>query len=334
MVAALKTVLMIEDNPADVEIIREELALVRGTEFTVETASNLADGLTYIGEHAVNGILLDLSLPDSHGLETFMRTREQAPELPIVVLTGNEDEELGLQAVREGAQDYIVKGNLKGSGLARAIEYAIERKVVDTKLRRAKELEAISHLSMGMVKDINNVLAVILMNLQSLEWPLRDDDFLSGQIKAARRAVFYGANLTKRLSGLSTEDAFSRKLIDINEQIANMADALSNVAEKGTAVETVFATTVSPVLINTLDLETALIGLVANARDSMLGGGRIVITTEDVKVADGEYAENDVGHGLGLRMISGYIVKSQQNEGFLDAMSMLDQYQQLTELPV
>ena len=153
MGAALKTVLMIEDNPADAEIIREELAMASGVSFELETASNLADGLTYMEEHPVTGVLLDLSLPDSHGIETFKRTRERAPDLPIVVLTGNEDEELGLQAVREGAQDYIVKGHLKGAGLARAIEYAIERKLVDGKLRRARELEAISHLSVGMVKD-------------------------------------------------------------------------------------------------------------------------------------------------------------------------------------
>ena len=84
-------------------------------------------------------LLLDLSLPDSIGRETFLRARAAAPELPIVVLTGAADEAIGLEAVRQGIQDYLLKGQADGAQTARAIRYAIERQRAETELRRARD---------------------------------------------------------------------------------------------------------------------------------------------------------------------------------------------------
>ncbi|MCH8867194.1 MAG: response regulator [Proteobacteria bacterium] len=292
-----KTVLMIEDNPADAEIIREELSMAQSVNFAVETVTTLADGLSYIEEHDVSGVLLDLSLPDSEGIETFKKTRAQAPELAIVVLTGNDDEQLGLQAVREGAQDYIVKGSLNGAGLARAVEYAIERKQMEARHRRVRKMEAVINMSMGIVNDFNNVLATILMKLQVLEWPRCDDEILLEEIGDVRRAVFQGANLTNRLAAFSKSDSLLQEVIDINEQITDSAGLVSAIAGPGIEVVTKLCNDIWHVHIDPLDLETSLVDLVANAKESMPDSGRITITTRNVVVADGEYAENNAGPG-------------------------------------
>ena len=297
MGAMRKTVLMIEDNPADAEIIREELSMAQSVNFAVETVTTLADGLSYIEEHDVSGVLLDLSLPDSEGIETFKKTRAQAPELAIVVLTGNDDEQLGLQAVREGAQDYIVKGSLNGAGLARAVEYAIERKQMEARHRRVRKMEAIINMSMGIVNDFNNVLATILMKLQVLEWPRCDDEILLEEIGDVRRAVFQGANLTNRLAAFSKSDSLLQEVIDINEQITDSAGLVSAIAGPGIEVVTKLCNDIWHVHIDPLDLETSLVDLVANAKESMPDSGRITITTRNVVVADGEYAENNAGPG-------------------------------------
>ena len=120
-------VLLIEDNEDDVLIIRETLAEVRSASFDLECAGRLSTGLERLAAGGIDVVLLDLGLPDSQGLETLGRVHAQAPEAPIVVLTGLKDETLAVKAVQEGAQDYLVKGLVDGKLLARALRYAIER---------------------------------------------------------------------------------------------------------------------------------------------------------------------------------------------------------------
>lgn len=120
-------VLLIEDNPGDVRLIREMLAEARETLFHLESADGLAAGMQQLAKAPVDLILLDLSLPDSQGIETFQKAYAQAADVPIVVLSGSDDEELAMSAVQAGAEDYLVKGQVDGDLLVRAIQYAIER---------------------------------------------------------------------------------------------------------------------------------------------------------------------------------------------------------------
>ena len=134
-------ILLIEDNPGDARLIRELLTEANATGFNVECADHLSMGLHRLGEGGVDVVLLDLGLPDSQGLDTFSRTHEKAPHLPVVVLTGLNDESVGTEAVRLGAQDYLVKGTVDSRLLCRSLRYAIERKRTTQALaRKAKEL--------------------------------------------------------------------------------------------------------------------------------------------------------------------------------------------------
>lgn len=132
-------VLVVEDNPGDARLI--ELALgdpgarLPGARFRVERVGRLAEALARLEQGGVDVLLLDLNLPDVVGLDTFRRVQERLPGLPIVVLSGLDDAELGLSAVAQGAQDYLVKGQVEGPLLARSLRYAIER-------RRAERAEA------------------------------------------------------------------------------------------------------------------------------------------------------------------------------------------------
>ena len=119
-------VLHIEDDPADRRLVEETLREASGSTFTMESSSRLADGLKKLASGKFDVVLLDLSLPDSQGLATFTRARAAAP-VPIVVLTGLDDEELGIQAVRAGAEDYLSKAGIAPATLSHAIRYAIER---------------------------------------------------------------------------------------------------------------------------------------------------------------------------------------------------------------
>ena len=100
-------VLLIEDNPGDARLIEEMLATAKGARFHLESVDRLARGLDRLGSGGIDAVLLDLSLPDSDGLDTFLKVQSRAPAVPIIILTSLDDEETALRAVREGAQDYI-----------------------------------------------------------------------------------------------------------------------------------------------------------------------------------------------------------------------------------
>jgi two-component system cell cycle response regulator len=120
-------ILLIEDNPADARLIKEMLEDDGGCSFTVENVKLLSNGLKCLKEKKFDVLLLDLGLPDSTGNETIRSVLNLKSGVPIVVLTGYADETLGIEAVKEGAQDYLVKGRVDRQLLMRSIHYAIER---------------------------------------------------------------------------------------------------------------------------------------------------------------------------------------------------------------
>lgn len=134
--------LLVEDNPGDAIILRETLRDVGGEgQFVLTHVMRLDEALQKLATQTFDVILLDLSLPDAHGLETLSRANASASGTPIVVLTGNNDETIAVKAVQEGAQDYLVKGNVDANLLARSLRYAIERHRMIAQLRRAREVE-------------------------------------------------------------------------------------------------------------------------------------------------------------------------------------------------
>ncbi len=132
-------ILLIEDNPGDVRLIQEMLTQAIQDGYQLECADRLSKGLKRLGMGGIDLVLLDLGLPDSQGLRTFDKVHAQAPAVPIVLLTGLDDKMLALQAVRQGAQDYLVKGNVDSTVLCRAVRHAVERKQVEEEIRRARD---------------------------------------------------------------------------------------------------------------------------------------------------------------------------------------------------
>lgn len=120
-------VLLIEDNPGDVRLIREMLVDAKYAKFSLECVDRLRDGLARLTETEFDVVLLDLSLPDSNGLDTFITFQNAAPDLPIVVLSGLNDETAAVACVNAGAQDYLIKGQVDSHLLIRSLRYAVAR---------------------------------------------------------------------------------------------------------------------------------------------------------------------------------------------------------------
>ncbi len=142
-------ILLVEDSPSDADLVQQALQLSGAGRFDFTCVERLQDALARLGNESFDVLLLDLSLPDSSGAETFRRAHSAAPLVPIVVLTGANDESLGLTAVQEGVQDYLVKGQADGRQIARAIRYAIERKQAGEQLRQQEEWLRVTLASIG-----------------------------------------------------------------------------------------------------------------------------------------------------------------------------------------
>lgn len=130
------SVLLVEDNPGDVRLIREALGKLAENLFELKAASRLSEAKALLEDREYDIVLLDLTLPDSVGIETLERVRAIAPSVPVVVLTGLDDEAMAVKAVAAGAQDYLVKGRFDPAvQVRRAVRYAIERHRLRSELK-------------------------------------------------------------------------------------------------------------------------------------------------------------------------------------------------------
>lgn len=131
-------ILLIEDNPGDVLLVEEMLAETENTLFSMIHTDRLSTGIKCLNEKKIDVILLDISLPDSHGIKTFTTLQAHVPKIPIVVLSGLDDETIAIEALKDGVQDYLIKGRIDGNMLLRSIRYAIERKQIELALQESE----------------------------------------------------------------------------------------------------------------------------------------------------------------------------------------------------
>jgi two-component system sensor histidine kinase UhpB len=153
---AAVTTLLVDDDAELLAILQEALGTSRVAAFQIATAQTLEEALRRIGQGGLDAIVLDLTLPDCRGYDTFRRVHTAAPELPIVVLSGTDDEALAMRMVQEGAQDYLIKGETDMTVLARTIRYAVERKNAEKAIEAERNLlrNVINSLPDGIyVKD-------------------------------------------------------------------------------------------------------------------------------------------------------------------------------------
>src|ERR1700733_1331698 len=210
----IKTVLLVEDNPGDARLLREMFNEDSSLDVDLACVSFMSEAERLLAKRAVDIILLDLGLPDAQGLAAIRRARIAAPDIPLVVLTGMDDEALAGQSLQEGAQDYLIKGQIDTRGLLRALRYAGERK----RLERLKDefVSTVSHelrtpltsiagslgLLMGnasgnLPKPMARLLAIAHTNSQRLVRLV--DDILDIEKMQAGRMVFNFSRVEVRL---------------------------------------------------------------------------------------------------------------------------------------
>ena len=173
-----KMLLLVEDSPGDARLLREMLNEEDSYITEMAHVCCVSEAETHLAEHEVDIILLDLGLPDAQGLEALRRTHAAAPRVPLVVLTGLDDESLATQSLQEGAQDYLIKGEIETRGLRRALRYAVERKIMEEALFEEKERAQVTLNCIGdavvCTDTSGNITFLNLVAEKMTGWTLRE----------------------------------------------------------------------------------------------------------------------------------------------------------------
>ena len=279
-----KKILLVEDNPGDTRLLKETLSEATTDLFELVCVERLDSALELVGREVFDLILLDLTLPDSSGLQTFERMHAQIPAVPTIVLTGLDVESLGTEAVKKGAQDYLIKGQADTPLLVRSVRYAIERKLLENQIIQSNRLESVGALAGGVAHEFNNLLTSIMGYTQLGITGLSPGDPVCSDLEAVLKAAQRASKLASQLLVFSRKQVSEPKDFDLNQQIMNSMKLLRTVFDKDVEFAVILSPDLPYVSADPDQIDQVLMNLVVNARDAMPKGGKLVIETTNLNV--------------------------------------------------
>jgi signal transduction histidine kinase len=283
--AALQ-VLLVEDNAGDARLLREMFSKERHGSFELTHLLRMSDALIHLAKSAVDVVLLDMGLPDGHGIETVRRTRAVAPEVPVIVLTGLDDEALAAEAMKEGAQDYLIKGQIESRALPRALRHAIERHraQVETDLILMHQLEFkdefLSHVSHELRSPLNAIYQFVTILLDSLAGELKPEQrqYLETTLRNVKQLQAMIDDLLEVTRAQGGKLTIELQCTSVDEAIAYAVNTLQGAATaKGVSLISETQPQLPPVCADPTRVRQVLIILVDNAIKFTPAGGRVKV---------------------------------------------------------
>jgi signal transduction histidine kinase len=281
------SVLLVEDSDSDAALLIETLRETAGDLFQVTALERLDEALRRVKTTVFDVLLLDLTLPDSAGMETFRTARASAPQLPIVLLTGVDDEAIGAEAMRQGIQDYLVKGRADGRQIARAIRYAIERKRSEEALRRMEErlgqiqkLESLGVLAGGIAHDFNNLLTVTLSHTELALAEVPADSPVSLHLRQILGSTQQAAALSRQMLAYSGRQSLALEPLSLSELVRKVSRILEVSISRKARLSYRLEEDLPSVMGDATQMSQAIMNLVLNASEAVGDGeGTITLAT-------------------------------------------------------
>ncbi len=281
-------VLVVEDNPIDAAVIMERLRASGSPVLESEHIVSL-EALARRKLQHPDVVLLDLSLPDARGVETIRKARMLLGDAAIVVLTSDDDPTLSVQALREGAEDYLLKGSFGSDTLARVLRYAHERSELRRRLAHADRLSAVGRLAAGVAHEVANPAALALATIERLEraLPARDgssgDDDPRALLSHTRMALERIRDVVRELQGYARIDRGRPGPVDLNASVRRVISLLSSSLRHSVRLEP-RSGIITPIDADGGQVEQVLTNLLLNAAHAIEArgnaDGRVVVSTE------------------------------------------------------
>ena len=284
-------VLLVEDDEDDYLLTRKLL-----TGFEVNWAPNY-DGALKELRSPYGACLVDYRLGGRSGLVLIEQAIAEGFLGPLILLTGQGDHGLDVQAMKSGASDYLVKGQTTPQLMERVIRHSIDRKAAEAvlrhteeQLRQSQKLEAIGGLAAGVAHDFNNLLSIILGYSALLTEDLDASDPLRADLEAIHDAGLRAADLTRQLLAFSRQQVLTPKVTDINDVLSGMDNMLQRLIGEDVELSSLLSAGLPSIMADQGQIEQVIMNLVVNARDAMPRGGKLTVETSTV-VLDQSYAD-------------------------------------------
>jgi signal transduction histidine kinase len=302
-------VLLVEDNPADYLAFQEALANGKAGVHEIEHAERLSAALERVTAQHFDLVLLDLTLPDSKGVQTLAAMHARSGDVPIVVLTASDDEHLAIDVLKHGAQDYLVKGMVQvyPDLLIRSMRYAVERKRAEQTLRRteamlvqAGKMSAIGQLASGIAHEVKNPLNIIQQSVTYLEPELTAKGGQALEIlQVIRESVTTADRIIRGLLDLSRPAPLELKQTPLGDVIdASLLLVHNQLGMRHVQVIKDLAMDLPPLMLDANQMKQVFINLFLNSIHAMPNGGDITIRAAARPLTKAEIPTE--GHGAGL----------------------------------
>ena len=280
-----KHVLLIEDNRGDADLVRLRL-VEANSDLDVSCADRLSAGLASMSQTPPAVVLLDLNLPDSRGAETFRKVLKEAPGVPVVVLSGRDDEELAAKAVQQGVQDYLVKGAFDSKQLARAMRYAMERQALLTSLDMSRKQQLqfkdqfLSHVSHELRTPLTCIHQFVTILMDGLAGPISPEqrDHIGTILKSANQLRSMIRDLVEATRAESRKIRIEPRCIALGD-VMQKAVAMMRVTaeEKQIGLEVGFDARIPLVYADPDRVLQVLINLIDNGIKFTPAGGSVMV---------------------------------------------------------
>lgn len=306
-------ILIVEDNPIDRKVLESMLLESPHLGTSLKSVPSLILAIKNLDSTPYDIVILDLNLPDSKGLDTLIDLNLRFPQVPIVVNTGAYEDNIGIRALRHGAQDFLVKGKYTSYVLSKTLRYAMERKRLqgelikthkklretEAQLIHAEKMKVIGALASGVAHEVKNPLAVILYGVTYLEQHLQSpDDQVSLVMRNIKDAVHRADVIVNDLLDFSSLTRLNMKQEDVNQILDKSLQLIKHEIErKHIGVEKHLKDLLPVVEMDRQRIEQVLINLMLNAIQAMNKGGRLFLTTDVIKVQKGVPYGNDFIQG-------------------------------------
>lgn len=289
-------ILLIEDNPADSDLVIEMLDSGSRKRHWVSVATRMDDAAKKLREQPFDLVLLDLRLPDATGLDAVRIVRDIATDVPLIVLTGIEDEFLALSCINGGAQDYLCKGDIHPHILRRSIDHAVTRArdaqlraQLSAQLQQAQKMEALGTLAGGIAHDFNNSLAVILGNSEILIEDLPSDSEVHDNAREIRKAALLAKELVGRILAFSRPHEPKKTAVKLQTVTDEAVKLLGPTIPKGIALTANIPDDLPPISADPAQVHQVIVNLCTNAMHAIGSRpGTIQIDGQTVSFAEGQ----------------------------------------------